>query len=101
MIRSSQLSMSQTIIRLYFDCLLQILEAFSQQIFFALINSLVKELKAFQICFMSFRVDGPGTRQEALLLRRQFDPDLSRNCSPDLALQRKNVAQIALVAFCP
>src|SRR5207244_9206614 len=97
--------MSESVIRLDLDCLLIESNAFSKQPFSPLrsrfISSLIEIVKALQIGFVRSGIDRVGASKIRLLLRHQLDFDFTGNSSSHRALQRQNVAQIALVAFGP
>src|ERR1700733_3638629 len=64
-------------------------------------HSLIPKVAAFQIRLVSLRIHNLGAFQRGLFLRIQIDPDLLRDGSRHLILQRQSILQLALIALGP
>src|SRR5205085_4666842 len=82
-----QAAMTQCVARVFFDRLLEITNALLQ----CAVGSLVQEVAALEIVFVSLGIDGGRRRQTRLLLRCQGDLNLTCNRHCQLILQTDDV----------
>src|ERR1019366_5145229 len=78
-----QSSVSQRVARVLLDGQVEILNALLQ----VRLSSFVPEIDSSQVSLVGLRIDGTGTRQVGLLLRRQLDSDLMSNVASYVSLQ--------------
>src|SRR6266581_7259875 len=93
----SQTRVGEGVTRVPLDGPIEILNTLLQ----VLLSSFVPEIDSSEVSFMGLRIDGTGTRQAGLVLRRQLGSDLAGDVSSDAFLQRQNVTQVALVSLGP
>src|SRR5258708_12866906 len=83
--------------RVVIDGDLEIVDGFGQ----AFLGPLVPVIASFEVVVVTLSADGASGSEPYLVLWRQFDSDFIHDGAGDVALQREDIAQLALVIFPP
>ena len=92
-----QTAISQAVVRLSGDCLLEVHDAFVQRVF----SSLVEVISALQVILISFGPHSADRCQTRPPLRREAALDSPGDTSRDVILQTENASIFSLVFFSP
>src|SRR5215472_3075026 len=90
-------SIGKGVVRVFLGSLFEVLAAHSG----SFLSPLLHEVAALQVCFVSFRIDGPWGTWLHALIRRKFQTHFVPDRVRDLTLKLQNTLYLTVVLCCP